>query len=67
MTARQSPTMIRNLDPAVWDQLKVEARRHDLAAGELLNVIARAWLAAHQCTAYGGPLVIAPGGGTIHF
>jgi hypothetical protein len=53
---RQSPTMIRNIDPAIWERVKTEARRHDLSAGALLNLIASEWLSEHQCAAYGGPL-----------
>lgn len=48
--------MIRNLDPILWDRIKVEARRHDLSAGALLTLIVREWLDEHACTAYGGPL-----------
>jgi hypothetical protein len=54
--SRQSPTMIRNMDPLLWQQIKQEARRHDLTAGALLNLIVDEWLTDHTCTAYGGPL-----------
>lgn len=53
---RQSPTMIRNFDPAVWQRIKVEARRHDMTAGALLNLIVAEWLADHACAAHGGRL-----------
>jgi hypothetical protein len=53
---RQSPTMIRNMDPLLWQQVKQEARRHDLSAGALLNLIVNEWMTEHQCAAYGGPL-----------
>ena len=56
MTERQSPTMVRNMDPLLWQQIKTEARRHVLSAGALLNLIVNEWLTEHQCTAYGGPL-----------
>lgn len=59
MTApRQSPTMLRNLDPEVWERIKREARRHDLSAGALANLILREWLDDHTCSAYGGPLEV---------
>jgi hypothetical protein len=50
------PTMIRNMDPLLWQQVKQEARRHDLSAGALLNLIVNEWMTEHQCAAYGGPL-----------
>lgn len=53
---RQSPTMIRNFDVDVWQRVKVEARRHDLTAGALLNLIVAEWLDDHTCAAFGGPL-----------
>lgn len=53
---RQSPTMVRNMDPLLWQQLKQEARRHDLSVGALFNLIAGEWLTEHTCAAYGGPL-----------
>jgi len=53
---RQSPTMIRNFDPAIWQQIKQEARRHDLTAGALLARIAGEWLADHQCASTIVPL-----------
>lgn len=56
MTDRQSPTMVRNMDPLLWQQVKKEARRHDLTAGALLNLIINEWVSEHQCAAYGGPL-----------
>jgi hypothetical protein len=56
MTDRQSPTMVRNFDDALWERVKIEARRHDLTAGALLNLIVGEWMDDHQCTAYGGPL-----------
>lgn len=56
MNDRQSPTMVRNMDPLLWQQIKTEARRHDLSAGVLLNLIINEWMSDHQCAAYGGPL-----------
>ncbi len=53
---RPSPTMIRNIDPLLWQQIKTEARRHDLSAGALLNLIVNEWMTDHQCAAYGGSL-----------
>lgn len=58
---RQSPTMIRNLDPELWQRVKTEGRRHDLTAGALLNLIVAEWLDDHACTSYGGPLEEHPG------
>ena len=56
MTPRQSPTMVRNMDPLLWRRVKQEARRHDLTAGALLNLIVDEWLTHHTCAVYGGPL-----------
>jgi hypothetical protein len=55
MADRQSPTMVRNLDPFVWRQIRAEAVRHDLTAGALLSLIASEWLAEHDCATLDGP------------
>lgn len=53
---RQSPTMIRNLDPVVWQQLKREARLHDLSAGALASLVLGEWLGEHCCASSIHPL-----------
>jgi hypothetical protein len=53
---RQSPTMIRNFDPALWERVKTEARRHDLSAGALLTLIVGEWMDEHQCASVIVPL-----------
>lgn len=53
--ARQSPTMVRNLDAETWRQIRAEAVRHDLSGGALLSLIAREWLAEHSCATWDGP------------
>lgn len=40
---------IRNVDPDLWTHIRVEALRHNLSAGALLNTILREWLAEHTC------------------
>lgn len=52
---RQSPTMVRNLDPDTWRQIRAEAVRHELSGGALLTLIANEWLAEHQCATMDGP------------
>lgn len=52
---RPSPTLVRNLDPDVWRQVRAEAVRHNLSGGALLTLIASEWLAAHACADMTGP------------
>ena len=52
---RPSPTLVRNLDPDVWRQIRAEAVRHNLTGGALLTLIASEWLADHDCATMTGP------------
>lgn len=56
MAERQSPTMVRNMDPDIWLRVVREARLHDLSAGALASVILGEWLTEHQCASSIAPL-----------
>jgi hypothetical protein len=47
-TAQAQILSVRDVDPALWKQLRVLALERDQKVGELLNRILREWLDTHR-------------------